>query len=218
MFNGKLVKEGKRTWIYDFMNSKTVSDYCRRIGRKFTSVQTAFLVNRSVLHTLKKKRQAFRYIMEHMPDEETNSCVRHMDDGQTCKAGIHWFLSRYMELQNRYLEEFFTDGDHQVYSHIDQEISLDDEVVQIRVCKSKMDGSSQSILVCFNGKRKVTDINMEGAWGMSEEEQDIVYGIDGVCFVCPVPFKKGDIVYAPFYRGMYPPRADIEGGKQLFER
>lgn len=186
--------------LYDFMNSKAVSDYCQKIGHKFTPVQAAFLVNRSVLHTLKEKHQAFCYIMEHMPDEETNSCVRHMDDGQTCKAGIRWLLSRYMELQNKYLEEFFRDGDHQVYryrvyrswddywegegchsvdsvfSNIDQEIFSDDEVVQIRVCKSKMDGSSQSILVCFNGKREVTDIDMEGAWGMSEEDANIEGG------------------------------------------
>lgn len=219
--------------IYDFINSKSVSDYCRKIGHKFTPVQAAFLVNRSVMHTLKEKREAFRFIMEHMPDEETNSCVRHMDDGQTCKAGIHWLLNRYMELQSKYLKEFFKHADHQVYeyrvyrswndywegeychsvdsvfSYIEQEISSDEQVVQIRVGKSRMDGSSQSILVSFNGKREVTDIDMEGAWEMSEEEQDIVYGMDGVCFVCPVPFKKGDIVYAPFYEGMYSPGADI---------
>lgn len=211
--------------IYDFMDSKTVGGYCREIGHRFTAVQEAYLINKSFRHTLNEKRQAFRYIIEHMPDEETNSYVFSMDKGEAGRVGIHWLLSRYMEIQDKYLEEFFRNGEHPVYEYriyhtgeeyredgyfhkiddvfsaIDSADFFHEDEAQIRVYKYRTDGSGKSIAVFFNRKKEVMDIDMEGAWEMSEEEQDIVYGINGVCFVCPVPFKKGDIVYAPFQGG-----------------
>lgn len=218
--------------FYDFINSQAIGSYCQEMGHEFTPIQAAYLVNSSHRHTLKEKHQAFCHIMEQMPDEETNARVRHTADGAVHRAGIRWLLSRYMEIQNRYLEKFFDNEDGDVYEYrvccsgdyynednyyptiqsvfarIDEEPSSEEDVSLIQVCKRKTDGSGQAIRVSFNKEREVTDIDIE--WEMSEEDQDILYGIDGVCFVCPVPFKKGDIVYAPFQSGIYPPHADRE--------
>ena len=198
--------------FYDFINSQAIGSYCQEMGHEFTPIQAAYLVNSSHRHTLKEKHQAFCHIMEQMPDEETNARVRHTADGAVHRAGIRWLLSRYMEIQNRYLEKFFDNEDGDVYEYrvccsgdyynednyyptiqsvfarIDEEPSSEEDVSLIQVCKRKTDGSGQAIRVSFNKEREVTDIDIE--WEMSEEDQDILYGIDGVCFVCPVPFKR----------------------------
>lgn len=40
--------------------------------------------------------------------------------------------------------------------------------------------------------------------GFSGKEQDILNGFDHVCFACPTPFRKGDIVWAPCYEDKNP--------------
>lgn len=40
--------------------------------------------------------------------------------------------------------------------------------------------------------------------GLSRKEEDILEGFDHVCFVCPTPFRKGDIVWAPYYEDKNP--------------
>lgn len=218
--------------IYDFINSQAISSYCQKIGHRFTPIQAAYLVNNSHKHTLKEKHQAFRAIMEHMPDEQTNTYVRHTEKGNVEKAGIHWLLSRYMEIQNKYLQEFLKSGEGEVYqywvfcsqdsyeedryystiqdvfSSMDENISPEEDLVSVRVRKYTPGERGQVITVCFNKQREATDLDVEG--GMCEEEQDIVYGMDAVCFVCPVPFQKGDIVYTPFQAERCFPSTDQE--------
>lgn len=40
--------------------------------------------------------------------------------------------------------------------------------------------------------------------GLSGKEWEILNGFDQVCFVCPTPFGKGDIVWAPYYEDKSP--------------
>lgn len=78
---------------------------------------------------------------------------------------------------------------------IDADRDQVDRKERVRVCRHSIDQTQRCISVIFNPDRAVME--MESDSGMSDEELDIMLGLDEFCFVCPVPFQKGDIVCVP---------------------
>lgn len=88
--------------IYEFINSKDIRAYCEKIGHTFNSMEAAFLIYQSQNHTLAEKHDAWKALIETMPDmviEERLNCPRY--------KSLHDFLRQYMALENRLLTEFF---------------------------------------------------------------------------------------------------------------
>lgn len=223
--------EHERSFIYTFFNSEDVARHCQKIGHSFTSLQSAYLIDHSFRHTLVEKHRAFRWVMEHMPDEEmlfgTESwaAVRERRKPET----LHCFLEKYMRLQNQCLDDFFDVSESCVYDcsvyesvcdsareygnerkwseqegyYRTAEEALDaacadrdreDRNERIRVCKHSMDKTQRCISVIFDFQKAVTEIEYDS--GMSDEESDLMIRLNEICFECPVPFQKGDIVCA----------------------
>ncbi len=211
--------------VYDFINSDAISSYCREIRHSFTPLQTAYLINNSQRHTLAEKHKAFQWVIETMPDDEMALDIKRGDDRwHQEKRSLRWFLNAYMDLQNKCLERFWavdgnsiyecdvchTPTDHTTYQYykkaedaltdIDRdrrENELSEPPMKIVMKKYGTDGKYgyKGIKVSFNSDREVMDIDSN--LNMSDEENEIMIGLDQVCFVCPIPFKEGDIVYAP---------------------
>ncbi len=225
------------SFIYSFLNSEDVARLCREIGHRFTSLQSAYLIDHSYRHTLEEKRRAFQWVTDHMPDEEMlfgsegRAAIREGRKPET----LHRFLEKYVHLQNQCLGEFFDVSENCVYQcsvyesgcgcgtyesvhhlageygngrewfkqdgyyksaeeALDAARDRDDRNRRVRVCKHYMDKTQRCISVIFDSNRAVTEIEYDS--GMSDEESDIMLRLDEVCFVCPVPFQKGDIVCA----------------------
>ncbi len=217
--------------IYDFINSKAISRYCQEIKHSFTPLQAAYFINYSQRHTLAEKHKAFQWVMETMPDDEIALDVNRGDDNwHQEKRSLRWFLNMYMDLQKKCLDRFwdvdgnsvyecvayYTPIDYTTYQYykragdvltdIDRDLQ-DEEQAPIKIVMKKIvtDGSNKGIGVSFNSDREVTDVCCK--FNMTDEESEIMEGLEHVCFVCPIPFKKGDIVYAPLQREIYMPYA-----------
>lgn len=96
--------------IYDFFNSKDISEYCQKIGYKFTSIETAYIIWLSDHHTLAEKHSAWQEVIDAMPDEDF---PENWDfDGNT----LHSFLKIYMRLQNEFINDFLQSNGNYVYT------------------------------------------------------------------------------------------------------
>lgn len=206
--------------VYTFIKSDAIRRHCQEIHHSFTPLQTAYLINNSHELTLAEKHKAFQWMMETMPDEEIGFprglSMKHSRNSR--KMSLRYFLKEYISLQNMCLHEFFCAqknciyewsyndlikwGEDKYYQTVEDALSdVDVDTVPDRtaggfiVRKSEIDGKQRRISTCFNFNKEVTDIYM--ASGLSYEEDDIMDRLDQVCFICPTPFKKGDIVYAP---------------------
>jgi len=137
-----------------------------------------------------------------------------------------------MDLQNKCLDRFWAvDGNsvyecvaydtptaHTTYQYykraedaladIDRDRREDEEEAPVKIVMKKYgtDGKYEGMKVSVNSDREVIDIFSN--LNMSVEEMEIMEGLEHVCFVCPIPFKRGDIVYAPLQREIYSPYAD----------
>jgi len=212
---------------YDFINSAAIARHCQEIDHQFTPLQVAYLIHGSRKHTLKEKHQAFQWVIENMPDDEIRFQTDAVKGNCSGKASLKWFLKKYMALQNKCLDEFFMadkdsiyqsgvyDSLPEFYHHGGREqgryyqtvetalLDIERDIVNsgseefINICKNYINDKQRCISILFNSGGEVTDIYNDS--GMSYEEMDIMDAFDQVCFACPVPFKKGDIVRAPFH-------------------
>ena len=98
--------------IYSLINSKAISDHCRKIGHQFTPIEMAYLINENNSLTIAQKHEAFRAIIANQPDMEV------VERPWTLYSdSLHMFLQTYMALQNKYIEIFYQADTNTVYSY-----------------------------------------------------------------------------------------------------
>lgn len=97
--------------IYSFINSKAISDHCRKIAHQFTPLEMAYLVHECDWLNIPQKHEAFREIIAEQPDMEVveRTWTPHFES-------LHHFLRTYMELENKYLDAFYQEEPNCVYS------------------------------------------------------------------------------------------------------
>lgn len=91
-------------------------------------------------------------------------------------------------------EGYYKTAEEALYA-VSADRDREDRNERVRVCKHDINQAQRCISVIFNPDKAVTEIEYDS--GMSAEELDIMLRLEEVCFVCPVPFQKGDIVCAP---------------------
>lgn len=91
-------------------------------------------------------------------------------------------------------EGYYKTAEEALYA-VSADRDREDRNERVRVCKHDINQAQRCISVIFNPDKAVTEIEYDS--GMSDEESDIMMRLEEVCFVCPVPFQKGDIVCAP---------------------
>ena len=97
--------------IYNFINSKAISSYCREIAHQFTPLEMAYLVYANDSANIKQKHDAYKEIIAECPDMEVaeRPWTPHYDS-------LRQFLHSYMKLENKYLSVFYSKDPCCVYS------------------------------------------------------------------------------------------------------
>ena len=211
--------------IYGYINSDAIGRHCQKIMHKFSAAESAYIVNSSNRHTLSEKHAMFNHIINTMPDEmiKTDSVI---DWGQ---VGLHKSLRDYIKLQNKIAEDFKREDEGFVYSCLvyymresepeeygpyktlnnlfdDIESFSDDVIGKIDVKKICLNDRRYASVV-FNRDKEPTSVY---SCLLNNDDQNLLMRFDLMWFVCPTPFEKGDIVYAPNIARTYPPTPDNE--------
>lgn len=102
--------------IYDYINSKAISEYCRRIKHEFSVVECVAIIRQSHC-TLEEKFSAFNEIIETMPDEKIEIDIDDPKSGERSKEsiGIHEFLQTYMKSKKILIQEFKESEENYIY-------------------------------------------------------------------------------------------------------
>lgn len=98
--------------VYELVNSRAISEHCRKISHQFTPIEMAYLVYANDSLNIMQKHECFREIIAVYQDVELKE-----RDWTPQFDSLHEFLRCYMALQNKYLEVFYRDEPDCVYSY-----------------------------------------------------------------------------------------------------
>ena len=211
--------------IYGFINSDAIGSHCQKIMHKFSPAESAYIVNSSNRHTIAEKHAMFNHIINTMPDEMIKTYTA---DGRD-KVSLYKTLKDYIKLQNKIAEDFKREDGGFVYSCLvyymrksepeeygpyktlndlfdDIESFSDDVIAKLDVKKICLSDRRYSSVV-FNCDREPVSVY---SCLLNDDEENLAERFDLMWFVCPTPFKKGDILYAPNIARTYPPTPEVE--------
>lgn len=206
--------------ISSFINSNDIREHIEKVGYEFNSLEAAWLVYQCKSIDLQAKQEAFKEIINTMPDceipERYNSALQ---------KSLHEFLKKYIDIQNKYIDKFYDNNDNHVYmvnyKHItgeyydtedvypsfeklknDIDIEHDSEIVSIRCVKYIFTNTESKIDTHFSTDMKMFEIHP--TISSDDEDYAIYYEVfDRLFFNFPVPFKEGDIVCNKFKTNQY---------------
>ncbi len=124
--DGLIVLVGDHMDITSYINSKDIRDYHREIGYKYNALEAAWIVYRNRGRSLEEKHVAWQWIIDNMPDMPID-CVRLYEEYQG--SSVHEAIKAYMDMQNKFIEEFTAPREGWVYQYkyyyeIDDEVSV----------------------------------------------------------------------------------------------
>lgn len=96
--------------IYKFINSQDIRAYLKQVDYQFSSLETAWLIWKSKYTTLGEKHDAWREVIETMPDCEIEERAN-----TAPQPSLHHFLERLMEIENMYIEEIQQEDNRAFY-------------------------------------------------------------------------------------------------------
>lgn len=206
--------------IIPFINSAAIAEHCQAIGHSFSTQDMAYLIWASCKHSIREKQEAWRELIETMPDAEVaeRPWTPHIES-------LHAFLLRYMELQDKYIALFYRDEPDCVYSYsiryaggyfddhsifptfrvclesIQADLAYVPEApdieVTIQVTKSRInrhgDETEKFITLAVGTRGEALDFFEEGGT-VSEEDREILNAFSGMWQEIPTPFRRGDIL------------------------
>ena len=97
--------------ILRFIDSRELRDRLEKENYQFSSLEAAWLIHECKEATVEEKHRAWKDLIETMPD---CSVPRIYIFGPQLDS-LHAFLNRYMELEDRYIEEFYDDHHGDTY-------------------------------------------------------------------------------------------------------
>lgn len=214
--------------IYGVINSKAISEHCRKINHQFSPLEMAYLVYLNDTMLMEEKHTAYQDIISNQPDMEIKK--RHRTPAF---ASLHSFLKQYMDIEKRYLDLFYADELACVYSfeilyEDDSEYSTDERIfrswndccnaikleceeyddlaiIDIRIKKQWIneDGDKYPKLMRASFDKNIVPMNIwDERFVFSEEDWEVWNAFDRMWFNIPVPFKEGDIVVERKGRGI----------------
>ena len=211
--------------IYSYMNSNDIAKYCKKIEHKFSPAECAYLANASENHTIAEKHAMFNHIIETMPDEMVKTYTSVGRD----KVSLHKTLKDYIKLQNKIADDFKKEDDGFVYSCLvyymrefePQEYgpykSLNDLFDDVESFSNGVIGKLDVERICLSDRRYSSVVFNRDREPVSvysclldDDDENLAERFDLMWFVCPTPFARGDIVYAPNIARTYPPTPDSE--------
>ena len=207
--------------IFRFINSKDIREHLRSIGYEFNSLEAAWLIYQCHDATIDEKHKAWNELIETMPD-----CPIEKRLNTVAQDSLHAFLRQYIELEDRYLNEFcderhadtFNDDKPFVYKikYIYEDgtengwdtvfsclnalyesiMEPEEDVTSIQCTKMQIDRLDSRQIAYLNPSFEF--LRLDPGRIDSDKEWDLFGGVfDGLWFEFPTPFQKGDIVWNP---------------------
>ena len=196
--------------IYDYINSKAISEYCRKIKHEFSVVECVAIIRQSHC-TLEEKFAAFNEIIETMPDEKIEIDIDDPQSGERSKEniGIHEFLQTYMKSKKILIQEFKESEENYIYERYYDDGS---EAGRYKDFQSCINAEVDDSLIRMATRELYGDKGIRVTMSLNKEILDITtnyydYEKNGArCaavydtyellpFSVPCPFQHGDIVY-----------------------
>ena len=207
--------------VFRFINSKDIREHLRSIGYEFNSLEAAWLIYQCHDATIDEKHKAWNELIETMPD-----CPIEKRLNTVAQDSLHAFLRQYIELEDRYLNEFcderhadtFNDDKPFVYKikYIYEDgteyewdtvfscfdalyesiMEPEEDVTSIQCTKIQIDRLDSRQIAYLNPSFEF--LRLDPGRIDSDKEWDLFGGVfDGLWFEFPTPFQKGDIVWNP---------------------
>ena len=201
--------------ICKFVNSKAIREYLKETGYSFNTLEAAYLIYFCKGLTLKEKHDAWKEVIETMPDMSPAKELPYCR-WDCFKDSIHDCLKQHMENEDRLIETVstikegaflcrFYDSDGEEWSDrylatdiddVEDKIALeiseddDDEIEMIEIiCKSNKNNKEYAVTKNRNGE--IISVYAE------MKRSSIEWQIRDMWFDIPIPFKKGDILFDP---------------------
>lgn len=224
--------------IFRFINSKDIREHLKNINYRFNSLEAAWLIYRWRDATIREKHEAWNELIQTMPD-----CPIARRLNTVKQESLHEFLKQYMELEDKYVEQFcrggigsneatnapsyvysltylYPEGDHDgdaIFSDFDMLRKAadipDEEMIGIWATMRELNKETNPSTALLTPEFEFLSIS---PWPISGFEYNVFYGVfDGFWFDIPTPFKKGDIVWNPVYPDG---RKALFGGPMVFEQ
>ena len=194
--------------FYQFINSRDIREYLQKINYQFSSLEKAFIVYQSY-KPLQTKIAAYKYIINECEDVEIKERSQ-----INAHPSLKEYLKDYILFIKRVLDEFAKKDDAIfTYSYFtsfikdwmesnfySQDLDTIKEQVKeeykfsmiysYKIRKCYLDDKDRYIEVEYDGNHNIIHFDCP----MDEEEGELCYGLVGLFFDIPTPFKKGDIL------------------------
>lgn len=217
-YNINIVNKGEQMDIYNLINSKAISEHCRKIKHQFNTEELAVLIYRNKRMNIDKKISAYEELIEDYPDMEVikRSNCRHYD---SVKVMIKEEIKRIKELKEKLEKEeqdviytynywcncvdnIITTGKDEyrdiyktfkeVQKEIENKIKEDEEqeIISFLIRKREFSKDSRYNIGAEYILNKDRKLEMVNIYDYKSEWLDI----NGICLNIPTPFKKGDLL------------------------
>lgn len=201
--------------VFKFINSKDIKEYLKGIDYKFNSLETAWLIYQCNHLSIDEKHNAFRKLIETMPNCEIPKRMN-----TEPQNSLHTYLITYIATENEMLNKFIKDGKNYIFEwfHYDAkgggwfpsnecfhtfEECFNDAIwfnseyglktfgcEKFKIRKQKIGAIDAIDIYCLG--EKVYDYEFNGK---ELDKYEILHEVfDGLWFDFPTPFKKGDIL------------------------
>lgn len=198
---------------YDLINSKAISDYCRKIKYQFNTEELAVLVYRNRKMDIKEKITKYQDLIDNYKDMEVIKRIncKHYDSVKTMikneidrlKNVYEKFLNEdkncaytwreYNKSTRQYSQDYKIINNlkrtfKEVYKSIKDYINEYDDTLSFTITKKYFGRKERFIYAQYNViNKKPTLINIY-------EKEDMYLDINNIYVYMPTPFKRGDIL------------------------
>lgn len=208
--------------IFRFINSEAIRDHLKSVNYEFSSLEAAWLIYQCHTATIEEKHRAWKELIETMPDCQIAGRGYGYEDNM---ESLHDFLRQYMELEDKYVNEFQEDHHCDSYRgpyvyRIEHHYSLSDlndrwdfntVFSQYAAVFEYVLEPDDEVLYTKIVRMKIDDLHatmtakltpnldiLEIDPGEIPDSERRIWGqFDLWWFEFPTPFKKGDIVWNP---------------------
>lgn len=215
--------------VYNLINSKAISEHCRKINHKFNTEELAVLIYRNKRMNVEEKISAYQELINDYPDMEVIKRIncKHYD---SVKDMIKEEITRIQDLREILQKDeedvvytynsWWSNNDDKIIEgkdeyrdiyktlkelqeEIDNDLKEDEEkeIISFRIRKRQFSKDSKYDIVAEYKLNKNRKIEMVNIYDFSCEWLNI----SNICLNIPTPFKKGDLLVStsqtPFGEG-----------------
>ena len=204
--------------VYKFIRSKDVREYNEKIGHKFNTLESCFLVLRNPELTLNEKHRAFEQICLSMPDMEIKERLN-----VDYAPSLYELIAKFIATDKFFVEKFFRKEDKAIYQYrfycegdygwsedfetpyssfenmkkaLEEDFDL--PIIAIEYKKKYLDYEYKEIVISTQkDARTIMNVRKQGFTDCYMEENhlyDKEEFFEGLFIDIPTPFKMGDIV------------------------